>query len=151
MGVNFYWIHPLSEDEKQKIHKAIDSSLSYSELIQKIQDCINYSEDGQTEDTTEKVHIGKSSVGWQFLFNRKILDICTAQKKSIISWLKTGKLIDEYGEVYDPEEWWNEFVEQRMNLLDSKAYIEQYQNGVGTTSDEIINNLRFTNIYCYFC
>lgn len=151
MGVNFYWIRQLSSDDKVDIFKAVDSSKSYSELIKNIQNCINYSEDPETEDSSEKIHVGKYSMGWQFLFSRKVLDLCTARKMFIISWLKSGELIDEYGTVYDPEQWWEEYVENNKTLLDSRAYIQQYQNGVGNPSDIIVNNLRFTDKYYYFC
>ena len=47
------------------------------------------------------IHLGKTSCGWQFLFhkNRSVKDY-----KSFCKFIKTGKIVDEYGSVVTEEE-----------------------------------------------
>jgi hypothetical protein len=76
MGTNFYWYPPGH-------HKCPTCG----------QDC----------ESVPPQHIGKSSVGWTFLFQ------ATKEIRSAKQWaekLKTGKILDEYGSRWFPVEFW---------------------------------------------
>ena len=107
MGTNFYLRKKLSEYEKEIGMQYLndDDYDSLRDLIPK------------------DIHIGKRSGGWKFLFNANNFEYFDTTKKSLIEWLKSGQIIDEYNQEYTFEEFWNN--ERPTKGWDLKEYYEQ--------------------------
>jgi len=75
------------------------------------------------QEEPEKVHIGKRSYGWKFLFacNPKYYE---PTRKSINRFLKLHKneFYDEYGDLQDIDEFWRNTVDGSSGGIDSKEY-----------------------------
>ena len=101
MGTNFYAQQMPTPEETEKI-KQLVSEGNYLELKEYL------------EDVTKNYHIGKRSGGWQFIF--------AIQDDGPMPWGDTledikkylsrddVKIMDEYGESFTPEQFWNEEV-----------------------------------------
>lgn len=63
------------------------------------------------------IHIGKSSGGWQFIFNHHNWQYFNSLE-TLKEWLKSGTIIDEYGEECTFEDFWNK-VESKKDGLSS--------------------------------
>lgn len=94
MGTNFYLRHKLSQEEKQKVKQLIDAD-KYEEL---------------RELLPEDIHIGKRSYGWKFLWDAHYFKHFKPTKESLFEWLKSGQIIDEYGELFTFDEFINDEV-----------------------------------------
>ena len=107
MGTNFYLRKKLSEHDKKM--------------------CMQYLNDDDYDSLRdlipEDIHIGKRSCGWKFLFNANKFEYFNATKESLIDWLKSGQIIDEYNQKYTFEEFWNS--ERPTEGWDLKEYYEQ--------------------------
>jgi len=74
-----------------------------------------------------KIHIGKNSGGWKFMFNHNDWKYYKNMKE-LKEFIDSGQLINEYGEEYDIEEFW-EFVEKKQEnpkMIDNKQYYEEW-------------------------
>ena len=101
MGTNFYAIKQLPNSIKGKICELIEID-RYDEAKKLFDD--NY----------EKIHIGKSSFGWKFIFDYNHFKYYDLNRKSINDFLCRNdvKLYDEYGEQVSIDDFWR--------LVDSK-------------------------------
>ena len=101
MGTNFYAIKQLPNSIKGKICELIETA-RYDEAKKLFDD--NY----------EKIHIGKSSFGWKFIFDYNHFKYYDLNRKSINDFLCRNdvKLYDEYGEQVSIDDFWR--------LVDSK-------------------------------
>lgn len=76
----------------------------------------------------ERVHIGKSSIGWQFLF-RGYEDI-----RSLDDWMKRfaagGVIRDEYGKEWAPENF-RDFVERKRSEPNRDTYLTEWVDQQG--------------------
>lgn len=79
MGTNYYWRPLITEEEREKILEKVKNS----KTIQEIKDFIYYD---LSNGEKSEIHIGKSSCGWQFLFNLGIRNYTHGQslKKKIL-------------------------------------------------------------------
>lgn len=73
-----------------------------------------------------EIHIGKSSMGWQFLFNHNDGKYYKKTRDSIDSFLraevgKGGKLVNEYGDEMSIDRFWN-MVQVHKDGFDLKSY-----------------------------
>lgn len=116
MGTNYYTIPTISNDEK----------LNLIELI------IKDKFDEISNLLPSKVHIGKSSMGWQFLFNDNHYNHYLGTRESIHQYLKDNTIIDEYGKIISISKFW-EMVESKK-----KGEISQ-------DHDYSSDSLRFSN------
>ena len=107
MGTNFYLRRKLSQDEKQYIINCINND-DWSE----VRGCL-----------PEDVHIGKRSGGWKFLWDAHFFRYYKPNKQALFDWLKSGQIIDEYGNEFTFKEFWN--TEIRHFLYDGYD-IESY-------------------------
>lgn len=111
MGTNYYVRKKISEQEKQELKALIDQE-SFGELQNRI---------------PEKVHIGKSSGGWKFIFNHnnwehyKNID-------ELQAFIEENEFFDEYGRKVDPDEFWEnvEHKQRDPDMLDGKSYKERW-------------------------
>ena len=82
MGQNYYAIPKLNSRLKKKILEAVNSDdfMLAKKLI------------------PEEIHIGKSSVGWKFLFNHNNWLYFSKSIESLKSFLLSSDIINQYGE-----------------------------------------------------
>ena len=128
MGTNYYLCHVPTVKEHIEMQELL-AKKQYEDLKEKI------------EKATHRYHIGKRSCGWQFLFEAGKGDLKPDNEEyyrlnnpwsnnleSLKEWLsKTEYIIqNEYGDIFTPEQFWNEIDEWLYN--NPKEYIngEQY-------------------------
>lgn len=105
MGTNYYAIPKVSPEEKEKILKAIyaDQMLEAKRMI------------------PERIHIGKSSSGWQFLFNHNNWEYFQKSLESLEKFLDGADIEDEYRTPITTKEFW-EMVNSKKDGIDGKEY-----------------------------
>lgn len=116
MGTNYYAIKKIPNSIKLKICASLDNDL-YDEA----QDLFN--------SNYKKVHIGKSSYGWKFIFNYNNFRYYDLTKDSINSFLCQKDIIlkDEYNNIIDIDYFWN-MVKSKENGLDNYSYYKDKEN-----------------------
>lgn len=107
MGTNFYLRKKLSAQEKELAKQYIDKD-KHDELKQLI---------------PEDIHIGKRSGGWKFLWDAHFFEYFEPTKESLLDWLHSGQIIDEYGEEFTFEQFWNDEI---SGFLDKGYDLESY-------------------------
>lgn len=126
MGTNFYLRNPKRAEQAKKDALDIinDSKSIFSKYINKEDyiDAINnnwfWSVQEQLHDVIDNlfnkdvrgIHIGKRSGGWQFLWDSHQFHYYKPSKEALIEWLKSGEIIDEYGEVFTFDQFWNDEI-----------------------------------------
>lgn len=110
MGTNFYAIKQLPNSIKGKICELIETD-QYDEAKKLFDD--NY----------EKIHIGKSSFGWKFIFDYNHFKYYDLNRKSINDFLCRNdvKLYDEYGEQVSIDDFWK-LVDSKKDGYDNISY-----------------------------
>ena len=110
MGTNFYVIKQLPNSIKGKICELIETD-RYDEAKKLFDD--NY----------EKIHIGKSSFGWKFIFDYNHFKYYDLNRKSINDFLCRNdvKLYDEYGEQVSIDDFWR-LVDSKKDGYDNLSY-----------------------------
>lgn len=140
MGTNYYVINKISDYEKEKAIKLIKEG-----KISEARDII-CSED--------KIHIGKSSGGWKFLFNHNNWEYFKKDIDSLKSFLSDNEIVDEYGHPISSDEFWK-MVKAKEKGLDGDKYRDQWDEihpdtpkpfymRMGHKSDEDFFGLRFS-------
>lgn len=116
-----------TEDDIQKINE-----LTTQRLFDELQNYVT--------EMNEEIHIGKRSGGWKFLFNHQDGKYFDPQhQESLKAWLDNPfyKIVDEYGEEYTFEEFWQmtrEWDANPRNKWDSTSYNE-YERSQGKYYD----------------
>jgi hypothetical protein len=133
MGTNHYRI--ISEEEMKAKHEKLLERIQNLDLssgnIER--EFCDIEKEGQYDKTSawfefiegNAVHIGKSSCGWKFLFNHNNWTYYKDMDE-LKAFIKSGRLVDEYGKELNQEEFW-EFVEEKQkdpNSIDGKGYYE---------------------------
>lgn len=116
MGTNYYAVKKLPNSIKGKICDLIENDL--------------YEEANELFETNyEKIHIGKQSCGWKFLFNYNHFKYYDLTKESINNFLRNEEIIffDEYGRVINVDNFW-EMVENNKNKLDNMEYYSKSES-----------------------
>ena len=126
MGTNYYVLRTLDEIEKEGAKKMIDED-KYDDLKEILQ------------EKCEKIHIGKSSCGWKFLFNWNNCKYYELTKRSINDFLTNKRIVDEYGGDVSLESFW-EMVENKNGGIDNAEYYRQYEKGSILFEKEYYNN-----------
>lgn len=108
MGTNYYAIPKLVKKEKEILIKAIEDE-NYGLAYQMI---------------PEKIHIGKSSAGWQFIFDHQNWEHFKKEKKSVEDFLGRCKIIDEYGRTVTTDEFW-EMIEAKSKYKHDGEYSDK--------------------------
>jgi hypothetical protein len=160
MGTNYYRIPSVEEmeDRREDLLKQVQSieidpaSISSNFKIRVKMD--DYSEgmnpwERFTDDI--EVHLGKRSMGWKFLWNfhkkRYYSD-----KEELFSFIRSGRVVDEYGEEVDVEEFiqmaleWGQpdgydtqtysakYPSEHVNWMNIKDYYDDYIDGLRVSS-----------------
>lgn len=124
MGTNFYLRKRLSEYDKE-----IGIQYLNDDDYDLLRDLI-----------PEDIHIGKRSAGWKFLFNANNFKYFQPNKESLIKWLKSGQIIDEYDRKFTFEEFWNN--ECFTEGWDLKEYYEQYKEDEYYVESKVIQKFK---------
>lgn len=140
MGTNVYYYKKLEEDLKQRIIEDLEVCDSLPKMFDYLQ---TFREE---HPGLEEIHVGKRSCGWKFLFAREILKYCEPNKESILNWLSTGEIINEYYEKITPEEFWQKYVIDFQDGWNSDDYYKEHPLELRREKmDEMIGDLRFTD------
>lgn len=135
MGTNYYIVKHIRSSKLEEIKNLVTEENIYNG---KLIDALN---------EFKKIHLGKSSVGWQFLFDHNNREYYETNKESINDFIKTelqngGKLIDEYGEKIPIDIFWK-IVDDHKDGFDlrSNYYYElerwnEYKNNPEKFKDE---------------
>lgn len=120
MGTNFYYIRKIEDSDKAELNERLDEvkrilneNDNARELRASVSSLLDYIEYDMKKTT---IHIGKRSCGWQFLFNHNDFKFYSPTLESIRAFLNSGdgKIIDEYGDEYTAEEFWNNEVGESL-------------------------------------
>ena len=109
MGTNFYLRKKFDSQDQRKLLEDIRYG-RYNEAEEMI--CF-------------KVHIGKRSAGWKFLWNANNFKYFKQSKTSLFEFLKTGRIFDEYGKEFTFDQFINDEI---AGFLDNGYDIDSYEN-----------------------
>ena len=120
MGTNYYRIPKSKEmlERHQKLHIRI-SNLDWfdvSQLTNKFRTIENPNDEWSPLNAWDefiqdiKIHLGKRSSGWKFCWNFNE-NKYYSNKKELLKFIREGRVINEYGELQDTEE----FIEMSLN------------------------------------
>ena len=156
MGTNFYKVRTLARELKDKL---IDSINNDGITVDEHGAVIFRDNNGDEINIPNlEVHIGKRLGGWKFLFDHNNWNYYPRDKEKFIKWVSdpaNGRTVDEYGEEYTPEQFWEEEVMPTYtepwidgkDRFDSSAYNKwqkengKPQNGI---NDFYLEDLRFS-------
>lgn len=116
MGTNYYAVRKATEEQKEKVITLIKDN-NFEIANNELQELIK----------NTKVHLGKSSYGWKFVFNHNNKKFYELNRKSIIDFLNQDniRIEDEYGnEIYLSAFW--KMVKEKENGLDNEQYYKKY-------------------------
>lgn len=117
MGTNYYKVLPMSVDELDELDDVLatikSDILGYGE--------INWNTQERLEEISHRcIHLGKSSGGWQFLWEHhdgKYYDVTLESIKEFLA--REGEIFDEYGNEFSAKE----FIEEiECKLYKSEKY-----------------------------
>lgn len=116
MGTNYYAVRKLPNSIKGKIYDLIENN-QYEEAKDLFE--TNY----------EKIHIGKQSYGWKFLFNYNNFKYYELNRKSIDDFLRNDDImfINEYNEIINIDDFW-EMVDRNKDKMDNMEYYKDKEN-----------------------
>lgn len=157
MGTNFYKVKTLTREEKDKLIDAINNDRVTNGDFYSL-----HFRDENNDDIVipnKEVHIGKRSGGWKFLFDHNDWAYYPRDKDKFVEWVNdpsTGKIVDEYGEEYTPEQFWNEEVmptyttkwvdgQDRFDYESYNKWCEENGRRTEGINDFYIENLRFAS------
>lgn len=111
MGTNFYIRQKISEQHKTQLMGYIK----------------NEDWDNLKENIPEKIHIGKRSTGWKFLWNANNFKYFNPNKESLMEFLKSGQIYNEYGEKFSFDKFINEEIVNFLSddLWDMESYYKE--------------------------
>lgn len=124
MSTNYYVIRSIPQriidqiEKKDDIKQLLNNPWNYLKYINQL-----------NEDLQElKIHLGKSSMGWQFIWNHNNAKYYELNLPSIINFLQKGNIYDEYGDQYTIKEFFNinayKFYKNKQ-LLDNEEYFQK--------------------------
>jgi len=135
MGTNYYLRIKPKESELNKLKQLIDANNNPSDILKTTEDLFgSVSFDYETRKLTGgKLHLGKRSMGWKFLWNpnwyfdngivNKFYDLTKESIKAFID-NSNNIIIDEYNVTQDKEEFWQMALSWgQPNGWDYAAYI----------------------------
>lgn len=110
MGCNYYVYKKISNDKKE-------------ELIQKLQDDKYEEVVSEVQSLSPKIHIGKQSYGWQFIFNANRFRYYQPNKEDIDKFLRDENMVfvDEYDKVVSVDDFW-EMVDKNKEKMNNEEY-----------------------------
>ena len=143
MGTNFYIKKYMTPEQKKEVIDAINND--------------QYDEARDIMNEVKDIHIGKRSAGWKFLWDANEFKYFEPTKESLIEWLKSGQIIDEYDQEFTFDEFWNDCLNGFWDGYDAITYEKDHPEriywrknisqfyGIPVTKDEFYtDNLRFS-------
>lgn len=123
MGTNYYAITQFSEEEINKIKEKtnikilIDNPWKYNTNIDWVNEKLK----------KHKIHLGLQSYGWQFLWNHNNGEYYNLNLPSIIVFLQTTRIYDEYGDYYTIKDFIDTIQDClfKGELLNNKEYFQK--------------------------
>ena len=117
MGTNYFKVLPLTQDDIDKLDNILEQVKS--EIMEDGE--ISYETKEQFEEFSKrKIHLGKSSIGWQFLWNHNDGKYYDPNLKSIEKFLnEPGEIIDENGEKYTSQSFMDDIRHKLYNTKDT--------------------------------
>ena len=98
-----------------------------------------------------RIHIGKRSSGWKFLWNFNDNKYYT-NKEELLTFIRSGRIIDEYGEVQDTEEFIKMSLEwgQPDGCVLNQEYIDKHKSDktvsyISSYYDKEVDGLRVSS------
>lgn len=150
MGTNYYLQKPLNLEEKKEV----------------IDDIIFCRYDEVRDKLPKDIHIGKKSYGWKFLWNANRFKYFQPNIESIMTFLKSGQIKDEYGRWLTFDEFVEVLNSQIQDGYDLESYckanpqeyhsylfrkssdvismVNEFELNVNSFNEFYIDNLRFT-------
>jgi len=119
-----------------RIPKANEVRIKYLDLVERINDLDIWSPDNIMNEFSDiekgferwspwdvfidglKIHIGKRSSGWKFLWNFQDNKFYT-NKEELFKFIRSGRVVDEYGELQDTEE----FIKMALEWGQPDGYV----------------------------
>lgn len=143
MGTNFYIKKYMTPEQKKEVIDAINND--------------QYDEARDIMNEVKDIHIGKRSAGWKFLWDANEFKYFEPTKESLIEWLKSGQIIDEYNQEFTFDEFWNDCLNGFWDGYDAITYekdhpkisywrknISQFYGIPVTLGEFYIDDLRFS-------
>lgn len=132
MGTNFMRIPLASEMDERKLNLMLDVShldLTPDNIERNF--CLPKEDSYECESVWDKflegtnVHLGKRSGGWKFCWNFHN-NKYYSNKEELLSFIRSGRVVDEYGEEQDVEE----FIKMALEWGDPDGLVinEEYRN-----------------------
>lgn len=125
MGTNFFCAEKISRRQRSKIKSLL---MEYIEVVDKVNTACDFHElhskynEMILDIIPERVHLGKRSHGWQFLWDYHDGRYFKANLESIKEYLKDKIIVDEYGEVFSLDQFLNEEIADCLYNTDGKLY-----------------------------
>ncbi len=151
MGTNYYRIPP-SKEVMERHQKLVDriSRLDWFDAA-KLERNFAEIEDPKDQFTRLtpwdefmydiKVHLGKRSSGWKFCWNFHHGKYYS-NKESLLKYIRSGRVVDEYGELQETEEFIKMALEWDGMVVDKKYLIENKITDRFASLDKEVDGLR---------
>ena len=140
MGTNYYWKPLITEEEREAL-------LEKTKNVKTLQEIKDFIYNDILKEREAEVHIGKSSCGWQFLFHLGIRKYTCGQslkREDIDKWLRSGIIIDEYGDEISVDKFW-QLIDTKKDGMDYGEYYKNFpEDRYCRGYDQQIDGLRFT-------
>jgi hypothetical protein len=97
-----------------------------------------------------KIHIGKRSSGWKFLWNFQDNKFYT-NKEELLTFIRSGRIVNEYGELQDTEEFIKMALEwgQPDGCVLNQEYIDKHKSNhssyISSYYDKEVDGLRVSS------
>lgn len=125
MGTNFFCVEKISRKQRSKIKSLLRE---YIGLVDKVDTVCDFHELHSkynkmiSDIIPERVHLGKRSYGWQFLWDYHDGRYFKANLESIKKFLKDKIIFDENKEVFSLDQFLNEEIADYLYNTDGKLY-----------------------------
>jgi hypothetical protein len=150
MGTNYYRI-PTQDEMELKKRKLIKDILKLEMTPIEIERQFSVEKEGTWDYETPwdrfnegiRIHLGKRSKGWKFLWNFNDNKYYT-NKEELLNFIRSGRVVDEYGDEIYVEEFINMSLnwEQPYGLDSVSSQKVNNTNRYGTPHDKDIDGLR---------
>lgn len=119
MGMNYYLKRKVMPPERKAY---------FQELLDN-DDMYRLSQEAEEELKVNRIHIGKSSMGWQFLFDPNHLKYYQPNRESVNQFLtqENYSIVDEIGEEMSVEEFW-QLVDSKKDKISCAEYYRDHMD-----------------------
>lgn len=136
MGTNYYVRRGIRPSKIEELKKLVNQKDIYDGTLQ------------EALDEFQEIHIGKSSMGWQFLFDHNNYKYYTTSKDDINRFIQEclddgGTFEDEYGNSITLEDFWK-MVEEKKDGFTQKTY---YDYALQEYEDYLLNPDKYKDRY----